>query len=486
LTHEHTMAFSIMERSFVLFTEAAHVHQDLDEILLTVGPSPEPKHMVTLNDTAADILQQCDGCADVGTIAERHRVAYGIERSVAESSVAAIVNRGLAAGYLRLSPEPTKNAIGRSGSRSHHAPQHVALELTSRCNLTCRHCYGDFGPRGDEEVPLSRWQGVLSDLLGSGVRILTLTGGEPFLYGSAVGLLEWVLPRFMLVGVISNGTVVPDAAIELLGKHKDKVLVQLTINGHREFHDAFVGREGAFDRVVACASKLVARGVRVRLAMNACTGNVGQIQHVAGLAHELGVALMAVSVSQNLGRERLHRQGDQFYEGKDPNNNLEMVGLVSEQVAAAKRTHPHLFRSLPRNELEAVTGMAEAARRGEVPTITCGAGQRSIYLAANGDVHACALAKSCGFPALGNLLQGSLEQAMTSRVARALAGLCIPLPPLCDSQCSQLPFCGGCVVRGYAGYMSLGERCTWGTRSFGPRDRWLANVETDATHAACR
>lgn len=486
MSHEHTVAFPIMERSFASFTESAHVHQDLDEVLLMVGPSPEPRHMVTLNDSAANILQQCDGCTDVGTIADRHRAAYGIPRSVAESSVATLLSQGLAAGYLQLSPEPRKNPITLSGSRSHHAPQHVSLELTSRCNLTCRHCYGDFGPRGDEELPLSRWQDVLGDLLGSGVRILTLTGGEPFLYGSVVGLLEWVLPRFALVGAITNGTVVPDAAIELLGQHKDKALVQLSINGRREFHDAFVGRQGAFDRVVACARKLVARGVRVRIAMNAGSSNLGQIQYVAGLAHELGVALLAVSVSQNLGRERLHRQGDQFYEGKDLNNNVEMVGLVTEQVAVAKQAYPHLFRSLPREELEAVTGMAEAARRGEAPTITCGAGQRSIQLGANGDVHACALAKSCGFPALGNLLHGSLEQAMTSRVARALSGLSIPLPPLCDSQCSQLPFCGGCIVRGYAGYKSMGERCTWGTRFLGSCDRWLADTEAEETRAACR
>lgn len=78
------------------------------------------------------------------------------------------------------------------------------LEVTSRCNLQCAHCMGDYGPHG-QDMPINvfeasvtlyrRWKSTTALVLG---------GGEPTLHSQFFTLIEHVLDLPCIL--VTNGT----------------------------------------------------------------------------------------------------------------------------------------------------------------------------------------------------------------------------------------------------------------------------------------
>lgn len=85
---------------------------------------------------------------------------------------------------------------------------------TSGCNLRCWFCdsyHTSWEPSGD-------WMGigeVLTEIEGHGADHVVLTGGEPLIHDASAVLLERLAERGYHTTVETNGTVVPDAPVDL-------------------------------------------------------------------------------------------------------------------------------------------------------------------------------------------------------------------------------------------------------------------------------
>lgn len=78
-------------------------------------------------------------------------------------------------------------------------------ELTSRCQLSCRHYYAESGPSGTHGAMRSAdWVRVLNQATNLGVRMVQFIGGEPTLHPDLVDLVDHALRRGLAVEVFSN------------------------------------------------------------------------------------------------------------------------------------------------------------------------------------------------------------------------------------------------------------------------------------------
>ncbi|MGH3939241.1 MAG: radical SAM protein [Pseudonocardiaceae bacterium] len=69
-------------------------------------------------------------------------------------------------------------------------------ELTSRCQLSCQHCYARSGPSGTHGTMRSAdWVRVLDQATELGVQMVQFIGGEPTLYPDLGLLIDQALRR---------------------------------------------------------------------------------------------------------------------------------------------------------------------------------------------------------------------------------------------------------------------------------------------------
>ena len=143
--------------------------------------------------------------------------------------------------------------------------KHAVWEITYRCNMRCKHCGSGCGIPLIDELTTDEALIVCDDLVRLKAKIVTLSGGEPFMRGDWPLLAKRLSDNNVKVNCISNGYFIDDALIT-------KVLesgicnIGVSVDGLRETHD-FIRMKGSFNRSMA-ALKLMQKKGRVFFTLN--------------------------------------------------------------------------------------------------------------------------------------------------------------------------------------------------------------------------
>ena len=269
--------------------------------------------MITINDDAIKLLELCDGTRTIEEIL--NVITSRVEKYQEEKSIESILkfiyysvevfrNMELKENKLK---EPRK--LEKTGSKQHMIPQHFVLELTTRCNLRCKHCYRYSSPDiKEEEMSYEKVMSVLEEMYKLGGRFIEITGGEPFLHSRIKDILTYVGEKYNFVGLLTNGTLVKDEMIDHLEKYKDKLIWNISLDScNEEFHDNFRGMKGAFRKTSNLIKKLSERGFTVRTAVSISEGNIKDFEDtVEYIRNELKSTFLGYSYVMPLGRERYY------------------------------------------------------------------------------------------------------------------------------------------------------------------------------------
>ncbi len=166
-------------------------------------------------------------------------------------------------------------------------PYSGSLELTHRCNLTCRHCY-QFPPRGPE-MGTSEWKDLLEQLAEAGCLFVSFTGGEPLLREDLPELVSRAAELDFVITVQTNATLLDERAARFLGGLPN-LRVDVSLYGAvPTTHDRLTGVEGSFEATRRALDMLLTEGVPVLLKVTVGNFNIGEVRDIAALARELGV-----------------------------------------------------------------------------------------------------------------------------------------------------------------------------------------------------
>ena len=143
----------------------------------------------------------------------------------------------------------------------YHCPPQLTIFLTEKCNLNCPHCFlGDMPLRPLERLEIND----IKELCRKNkkyVRRIILTGGEIFLLPD-IEEICFLLDREMLLEnlTIATSGVFPEKVFHLaeqfLEKGKTMLSLQISLDGPPQFHDAFRGATGLFQKAVNLAQGL--------------------------------------------------------------------------------------------------------------------------------------------------------------------------------------------------------------------------------------
>lgn len=182
--------------------------------------------------------------------------------------------------------------------------RHLWLELTSRCNLECVHCYADSGPYSVDLRPLtlSQYQSVLWDARSRGCASVQFIGGEPTISPHLIPLCT--LAReigFEEIEVFSNLTRMNSSLWEIIKTLNIKLATSLY--GHTpQIHDNITTHTGSFQKTVAAIKKAVQIGIPIRVGVIEMNENKDAIPFVTEFLDQLGVTDHRVDHARPIGR----------------------------------------------------------------------------------------------------------------------------------------------------------------------------------------
>ena len=122
-------------------------------------------------------------------------------------------------------------------------PRAAIVMLNRRCNLRCEFC--EHWHHRDE-LPKEAVDSLIDQAPGVGVKLLVLTGGEPFLRKDLFDIIDHARSRDITVNITTNGTLLQQR-IRLLADHPPHSL-SVSIDGLDDTHDRLRGRPGTAKR----------------------------------------------------------------------------------------------------------------------------------------------------------------------------------------------------------------------------------------------
>lgn len=254
-----------------------------------------------LNEDAYAILELLDRGLPLRECVAELALQYDIEASELEPIVQTVIQQAVKSGVATISR--TKPRAGRTVIPPclelpyRNLLEKVTVELTSRCNLTCKHCYGSFRPNRGDHLELKTIFGIFDQLQNLHCGNVNFTGGEPFLHPHFWDILDGAINRrHFHVTITSNGTMINSAAVRRL-KDTGRVDMNISIDGHNAaINDEFRGMAGGFDRAVAAIEQLKGEGFEVKIIHTVHRSSLGHVDKMWDLADRLGVGILLAQV----------------------------------------------------------------------------------------------------------------------------------------------------------------------------------------------
>jgi len=285
------------------------------------------------------------------------------------------------------------------------APASAFLELTRECPLRCRHCRAG-EPLPGKELSFHELERVADQLIGLGAKTVVLTGGEPTAREGWDRIAGRLAAGGVRVRLFTSGF---GAGEELATRATDAGVaeVAVSIDGPRSIHDALRpeadGRaRSSFDAAVELVRRLAARGCATRVVTAVNGLNAMHLGAVYELVKQLSVPRWQVQLCQNLGRSA-ERSADLML----PAEAVEEIVLALLRAAREKIVLAPLHCTVGyMTEEEPVLRNRESP--GAPVWRGCGAGTRTLCIAADGGVKGCAALPDAF--AAASLRERSLEE----------------------------------------------------------------------------
>ena len=371
---------------------------------------------MTINEDAFEILDLLDGGMSVTQCIDTLAKRFEMKSEDLEPAVQAIIQQAVKIGFAavkRTKPISRTPVLPECLQlEHHHVPEQVTIELTGKCNLSCKHCYGFFKAGEGESLDTKQVMSVMEQIRALHCSDLRITGGEPLMHHDFWDILDIAVNKHhFYVTITTNGTLItPQAARRI--KEIGRVNVHISIDGHTpEINDPFRGLDGAFDRAVAAVKSLKAEGIDVRINHAIHRHSRPHIQTMWEFADQLGVS---ISMGQLYRMGRCEESaGDIHIEPAEFYRAIESVRHRyggSSQHGSAKDCTDHTIRR-------------------------CDGGYTKMAIRPNGDITPCITYPHVPRFVMGNVYETPIEDIFYNFDRDAMLG---------ENNAIQIPGCKSC------------------------------------------
>ncbi len=168
-----------------------------------------------------------------------------------------------------------------------------SIEVTSRCNLRCAHCYinkaVDDPHTLASEMSLGTLKNVIDQIVDEGCLWLLMTGGEPFVREDFLDAYVYARKKGLLVTIFTNGTLLTPRLADRLAEFGPS-LVDITLYGStQQTFEAVTLVPGSYSRCMNAIELLMERKVNLELKTMVLTLNSHEVLPMKRYAEQLGI-----------------------------------------------------------------------------------------------------------------------------------------------------------------------------------------------------
>lgn len=220
---------------------------------------------------------------------------------------------------IKYQQENSKNYISRQKEAitngdypmSFDIPLSIQYELTTKCNLYCRHCYNCSGDNQSvDKMDVENWKKLSKEFVeNGGVFQCILSGGEPLLLGDSLfDIMDILDADGTIFLLITNGYNMTAETIKRLKKYRYQ-WIQISIDGaSSEAHDRLRQKKGSWERAINAALMVADAGLPLTIAHSVTPDEIEKIPDMAKLAYHCGASNLIIGEIFSSGRAAINTE----------------------------------------------------------------------------------------------------------------------------------------------------------------------------------
>jgi MoaA/NifB/PqqE/SkfB family radical SAM enzyme len=170
-------------------------------------------------------------------------------------------------------------------------PLHGGIEITSKCNLACVHCYAESCRSSHKrDMANNEVKYIIDQITDAGAIEIFLTGGEVLVRPDFEDIYVYAKKKGLIVALLSNAVLFNERIINTIMEYPVSI-VSITMYGRtREVYEAVTRVPGSHDRFMKCIEMLNNNRVPFELKAIGLKTNYHEILHISDFAKELNVS----------------------------------------------------------------------------------------------------------------------------------------------------------------------------------------------------
>lgn len=306
----------------------------------------------------------------------------------------------------------------------------LQIEVSSRCNERCIHCYIPNTKKDDgEDMKLETILRVMDEAKEMGTLQVTLSGGELFMHKEIGTILRHARKNDFVINILSNLVLLNEKHIEIL-KEINPSLVQVSLYSMKaEEHDAITMVNGSFLKTKNSIEKLVAANIPIQISCPVMKLNRKSYKDVLQYAAKMRIKAQTDFIMMAQADHSTNNLAQRISIKETEELLADIIEFDKDYLDVTLQQEP---KSL---DIEKFKKMP-----------VCGVGVDNLCLTSNGDCYPCA-----GWQGMvvGNVYNQSLKEIWeNSPELKELRTITNGSFPKCI-ECEARDYCAMCLVRNF-------------------------------------
>jgi MoaA/NifB/PqqE/SkfB family radical SAM enzyme len=182
--------------------------------------------------------------------------------------------------------------------------QHLWLEITEKCNLSCVHCYAE----SDPSKPMTRgmniedWICVLKEARRLNCENIQFIGGEPTVHPGLILLLEESYKLgFSSIEIYTNGLSISNKQMDLFKQWDIKIAVSF-YSTNPIVHDRITQKSGSYYKTLDFIQRAIKAGIQLRVGIIQIDQSNDDVVEAISHLKNIGITSLSVDRVRGVGR----------------------------------------------------------------------------------------------------------------------------------------------------------------------------------------